>query len=281
MDTDLLKTFLEVYRTRHFGKAADNLYITRSAVSFRLKQLESLLGVILFDRERNNIKPTPAGERMLAHANAVLTALERAKQDVSLIEQHSVQLSIGMGHNIWESYLKRAIQPLYKTEHGLSLRTDVITSAVMAKKMAETTLDIALSFDPFHIDGIDTITLSQVNLLLVSTQANLHISDLALSHYVKVDWGTAFNITHAQELTALPLPVLHTSSAQIAHDFIIQNKGCAFLPEVMVTEDIACGKLHRVCDVKEIRRHVYASYALTSERMNEIEKVIGLLNRIA
>ncbi|MGL5048089.1 MAG: LysR family transcriptional regulator, partial [Shewanella sp.] len=58
MDTDLLKTFLEVSRTRHFGKAAENLYLTRSAVSFRVKQLESILGVALFERQRNNIQPT-------------------------------------------------------------------------------------------------------------------------------------------------------------------------------------------------------------------------------
>ncbi|MBL4699794.1 MAG: type II secretion system F family protein [Phycisphaeraceae bacterium] len=45
MDIDLLKTFVEVVRTRHFGKAAENLYITQSAVSFRIRQLEQGLGV--------------------------------------------------------------------------------------------------------------------------------------------------------------------------------------------------------------------------------------------
>jgi DNA-binding transcriptional LysR family regulator len=30
MDLDLLNTFIEVSKTRHFGKAADNLYITQS-----------------------------------------------------------------------------------------------------------------------------------------------------------------------------------------------------------------------------------------------------------
>ncbi|WP_351060278.1 LysR family transcriptional regulator, partial [Psychrobacter sp. TB20-MNA-CIBAN-0197] len=53
MDIDLLKTFVEVVRTRHFGKAAENLYITQSAVSFRIRQLEQGLGVNLFIRQRN------------------------------------------------------------------------------------------------------------------------------------------------------------------------------------------------------------------------------------
>ena len=63
MDTELLKTFLEVSRTRHFGRAAEALYLTQSAVSFRIRQLENQLGVNLFTRHRNNIRLTPAGEK--------------------------------------------------------------------------------------------------------------------------------------------------------------------------------------------------------------------------
>ncbi|SUC17946.1 transcriptional regulator HdfR [Proteus mirabilis] len=46
MDTELLKTFLEVSKTRHFGRAAESLYLTQSAVSFRIRQLETQLGQI-------------------------------------------------------------------------------------------------------------------------------------------------------------------------------------------------------------------------------------------
>jgi LysR family transcriptional regulator, flagellar master operon regulator len=45
VDTELLKTFLEVSRTRHFGRAAESLYLTQSAVSFRIRQLENQPGV--------------------------------------------------------------------------------------------------------------------------------------------------------------------------------------------------------------------------------------------
>ncbi|HEY5717214.1 MAG TPA: LysR family transcriptional regulator, partial [Motiliproteus sp.] len=48
VDTALLRTFLEVQKTRHFGRAAEQLYLTQSAVSFRIRQLEELLGVKLF-----------------------------------------------------------------------------------------------------------------------------------------------------------------------------------------------------------------------------------------
>lgn len=63
MDLNLLRTFLEVSKTRHFGKAAQNLYLTQSTVSFRIKQLEEQVGIELFIRERNNIMLTISGDR--------------------------------------------------------------------------------------------------------------------------------------------------------------------------------------------------------------------------
>ena len=65
MDIELLKTFLEVKNTRHFGKAADNLYLTQAAVSARVKQLEDYFGIKLFIRSRNNIQLTAEGERLV------------------------------------------------------------------------------------------------------------------------------------------------------------------------------------------------------------------------
>jgi DNA-binding transcriptional LysR family regulator len=84
LDTELLKTFLEVQKTRHFGKAAENLYLTQSAVSFRIRQLEQSLGVALFTRFRNNIQLTSAGELLLPHARAVIQAMIAAKQQLML-----------------------------------------------------------------------------------------------------------------------------------------------------------------------------------------------------
>jgi len=240
MDTDLLKTFLEVSRTRHFGKAAENLYLTRSAVSFRVKQLESILGVALFERQRNNIQPTPAGERMLGHAEAVLTAWERAKQDVSLSQLQSTQLAIGAGPNIWDAYLQRYLQHLHVGLPGVALRTEVLPLTVMTRQLMD-------------------------------------VNEVQAGQYVKVDWGTAFNIIHAQEYAALPVPTLHTSSARIALDFILNNGGCAFLPEHLVQPLLQRGELNLVAGASAISRSVYVAYWAENDRLEQIKQAISFL----
>ena len=44
MDTRVFQTFIQVAQTKHFGHAAENLYITQAAVSARIKQLEEFYG---------------------------------------------------------------------------------------------------------------------------------------------------------------------------------------------------------------------------------------------
>ncbi|WP_434925910.1 LysR family transcriptional regulator [Shewanella sp. HL-SH2] len=277
MDTDLLKTFLEVSKTRHFGKAAENLFLTRSAVSFRVKQLETLLGVELFDRVRNNIHPTPAGERMLGHAEAVLMAWERAKQDVSLHQDNLLQLTLGTGHNIWDTYLQYFFQPLHQGLPGVSLRTEVITPQAMTRQLIERSIDIAISFDTPKLEEVDIVKLMDVSLCLVCHQAGMTLSNIDTINYIKVDWGTAFNIAHAQTFTMLPVPALHTSSARMALDFLLNNGGSAFLPYSFIEPYLASKQVFLVEQATTIERSVYGAFWTGNERREQIEKALKLL----
>ncbi len=100
MDTELLKTFLEVSRTRHFGRAAESLYLTQSAVSFRIRQLENQLGVNLFTRHRNNIRLTAAGEKLLPYAETLMSTWQAARKEVAHTSRHN-EFSIGASASSW------------------------------------------------------------------------------------------------------------------------------------------------------------------------------------
>lgn len=100
MDTELLKTFLEVSRTRHFGRAAEALYLTQSAVSFRIRQLENQLGVNLFTRHRNNIRLTTAGEKLLPYAETLMNTWQAARKEVAHTSRHN-EFSIGASASLW------------------------------------------------------------------------------------------------------------------------------------------------------------------------------------
>lgn len=62
-----LDAFFEVCRTRNFTKAAESLHITQSALSQRIQNLEETLETTLLVRDRNGIRVSEAGERLLRY----------------------------------------------------------------------------------------------------------------------------------------------------------------------------------------------------------------------
>ena len=139
------------------------------------------------------------------------------------------------------------------------------------------TLDIAISFDPPKLDQFEIVQLGQINLLLVSSLKGQTVKAVVPGQYVKVDWGTAFNIVHAQEYASLPVPTLHTSSARIALDFILNNGGCAFLPEHLVQHALRGGELYLVSGANAISRNVYLAYWAENDRLAQIKQAIDFL----
>ncbi|MFK4087780.1 LysR family transcriptional regulator [Kribbella sp. NPDC020789] len=81
MDPHLLRTFVTVAELGSFSAAADQLGYTQSAVSQHIAALESDLGTPLL--HRRPVSPTPAGERLLEHAGAILLRLAAARADVN------------------------------------------------------------------------------------------------------------------------------------------------------------------------------------------------------
>lgn len=80
VETLLLRTYVTVARLGSFSAAADELGYTQSAISQQIAALEADLGVSLLTRRP--VAPTPAGERLLEHAEALLLRVRAARADV-------------------------------------------------------------------------------------------------------------------------------------------------------------------------------------------------------
>ncbi|GAA2208264.1 LysR family transcriptional regulator [Nonomuraea monospora] len=80
MDPHLLTTFVTVARHGSFSAAAAELGYTQSAISQQIAALEADLGLPLLSRRP--VEPTPAGRRLLEHAEPLLLRLRAARADV-------------------------------------------------------------------------------------------------------------------------------------------------------------------------------------------------------
>ena len=82
MDLRQLEYFAAVARHRHFTRAADELYVTQSALSQQVRRLEEELGLALLLRTSRGVELTPAGTDLLARAESILGEVERARTDM-------------------------------------------------------------------------------------------------------------------------------------------------------------------------------------------------------
>jgi DNA-binding transcriptional LysR family regulator len=276
MDVKVFRTFLEVVRERHFGHAAENLYITQAAVSARIKQLEAYFDTTLFIRDRNAIKLTSAGERLVGYAEVMVTSLAQAKFELSLESGKALQLTIGGTPNIWDAYLQNCLSVVTDAFNGYGFIAEALTREQLNRNLTEKTLDMAFVLDPLKSEDLKCREITDFVLTLVSTTPAT-VEEAFQQGYVYVDWGTRFSSEHAERHPAVPAPFLRTSTGRIALDFILEKGGAAYLPAPMVEPFLASGQLHKVAGIDEWHRPIYLSYRKNSSSIDAIKQIEKLV----
>lgn len=266
MDTELLKTFLEVSRTRHFGRAAEALYLTQSAVSFRIRQLENQLGVNLFTRHRNNIRLTTAGEKLLPYAETLMNTWQAARKEVAHTSRHN-EFSIGASASLWECMLNAWLGRLYQLQEpqsGLQFEARIAQRQSLVKQLHERQLDLLITTEAPKMDEFSSQLLGHFTLALYCSSPASKKSEL---NYLRLEWGPDFQQHETGLIAADEVPVLTTSSAELARQQLSALNGCSWLPVNWANEK---GGLHTVADSATLSRPLYAIWLQNSDKYSLI-----------
>ncbi|EGI0894152.1 HTH-type transcriptional regulator HdfR [Salmonella enterica] len=268
VDTELLKTFLEVSRTRHFGRAAEALYLTQSAVSFRIRQLENQLGVNLFTRHRNNIRLTTAGEKLLPYAETLMNTWQAARKEVAHTSRHN-EFSIGASASLWECMLNAWLGRLYQLQEpqsGLQFEARIAQRQSLVKQLHERQLDLLITTEAPKMDEFSSQLLGHFTLALYCSSPARKKSEL---NYLRLEWGPDFQQHETGLIAADEVPVLTTSSAELAlaRQQLSALNGCSWLPVNWANEK---GGLHTVADSATLSRPLYAIWLQNSDKYSLI-----------
>jgi DNA-binding transcriptional LysR family regulator len=203
MDTELLRTFLEVRRTRHFGLAAQNLFITQAAVSARIRQL----------------------------AETVLVGLARARREVATSDLQQRHLQLVVRRGIWSAPIQERLHQLQREQPDLFLRIGSREPDAVAQMLQNRTADLALVYEPPNVPEIDSITIGDFVLRLYCSRRNVGLETAMAGRYVFLDWGSAFARFHRSHFGEAPVAQLHTNITELAIDYLAAGGGACFLPE--------------------------------------------------
>jgi DNA-binding transcriptional LysR family regulator len=273
LDIELLRTFIEVNRTGHFGRAADKLFLTQSAVSARIKMLEDTLGVTLFERKRNDIRLTSSGNRFLRHARSIVESWQRARQDVALEEGFVSSLAIGSLVDLWELDLLDWLILLRRQLPEIAFHASALPFETLTMQMLNGQLDLSIVFDNYFSLETESRFLRRMDLVMVSSADKL-LEQVFDADYIMVNWGTAFAQTHAQSFPEAHFVPLYLSHGSLALHYILREKGAAYLPRQWVQPYLDEGRLFLIGDAPVIEREIFAVWRHDNERQSVIREVL-------
>lgn len=254
MEIRNLITFARIAEVRNFSKTAEQLGYSQSAVTMQIKQLEAELQVQLFERIGKKAKLTQAGQRLLPYALDILSAAGKAESIAREPEQISGKLRIGT----CESYVISVLPPVFMEMGercpGVEISTHTAPVPDLIDMLRQNDIDILYFLDEklYFPEWIKVMEQPE-NIYFVSSSSSplarmkkIPISRLVEEPLYLTEKGISYRYAMEQTLAAAGYelhPRLEVGNTDVITRFLLKNKGISFLPEYVVKDDVAEGRL--------------------------------------
>lgn len=143
-----LQVFACAARHLSFARAAEELHLTQPAVSMQIKELESAVGLPLFDRGGRKIALTTPGEYFLVHARRMLAALKDAADTMARMKGvESGRLTIGIVSTA-KYFVPRLLAEFRREHPAVELRLEVGNRQALVAQLQGNEVDLAIMGTP-------------------------------------------------------------------------------------------------------------------------------------
>ena len=146
---ELYRVFKEVAETGNISLAAKNLYISQSAVSQSIKQLETALQARLFSRSPRGVTLTSEGQMLYEYVRSALSLLSTGEDKLSQAQQLLLgTLTIGASDTVTSLFLTPYLETFHRKHPGIRLKIVSGRSAKVLSLLKSGAVDIAFASSP-------------------------------------------------------------------------------------------------------------------------------------
>jgi DNA-binding transcriptional LysR family regulator len=255
MSLQQIKAFYWVVVLGSFAAAADRLCVTQSTISMRVRELEKLLGVELFDRSSRTAQPTATGLELMQYARRMLDMSAEIQEKIMVASAFTGQVRLGVAEVVsltWLSTLIKAVSasfPKVRLEIEQALTEDLMHSLRRG--------NVDLIFVPGREPemGLRTFSLGHVKFSWMASpalklggaartaqdlarQPIIGLARQSFHHLTIEDW---FRKEHAYCYYQV-----RCTSMLVAASMAVNGAGCTFLPERCFQQECTTGKLEKI-----------------------------------
>jgi len=149
-----LQYLVELAKRRNFTRAAEACFVTQSTLSAGLKELESLLGTQLVERDRQSVRMTPAGDMAVTRARVLLAAADDLVEAAAAATPMSGTVKLGVIPTVAPFLLPGLLAAMRHRSPRLRLALREDLTANLMTRLGEGALDFALIALPWDTTGL-------------------------------------------------------------------------------------------------------------------------------
>ncbi len=247
-----MEIFRAVVDAEKFSQAAENLGLSKSAVSHAISDLEAYLGTQLINRDNRQFQLTADGKRYNLQCRSLLSDLNAVentyRQEKTTIDGHiSITAPISFG----VSRLSPILTEFLKQNPDVQLSVSLSEHNV---DLVQAGLDIAVRIGHLNSSALKARRLSSVQLILcaspdfIKNNPDIHtIKDLEKVNTLRYRWTPKWIFIHdGRKISYAPKGSITSDSGEALLKFVVGGQGVSFLPDFIIEEDLAQGNVVRI-----------------------------------
>ncbi len=251
MKTHLLRYFVVLAEERHFGRAAQRLFITQPPLSTALKTLEEDLGVLLVERDAKHVRLTPAGEAFLLEARKVLAQLQRAADVVRSVAQGTEgRLDVGITGSMVYRNVPQYCKAFEAQRPNVELCMHEMSTGEQLRALAAGDIDVGFLNIGYPPDDLELLTLESEILVAclpashpLANNADIDLTEIAREDFVMFARDVS-PANYDNVIACMHQAGIHPRTSHAARQWLtvvaLVSTGCgvALVPECMVKAGI-------------------------------------------
>lgn len=278
MEDSRLKAFCLVVDLGGFSRAAEALFLTQSAVSHIVRNLEQELGVKLLRREAKNVVPTPAGKSFYNHAKKILAGYRSMTNDIrELVGKPKGPLRIGATETAAMYLLPQLLYNFSKTYPDVMISISVGGTALVTEDLKEGMVDLSIVEGLAGNDRVLAAEIASDEIVLVcadnnplATKSHLSAYDLLSQPFVLPEPGDGLREMAESYLVSLGIEmrkirvIMTLGNPDLVVQMVQTGLGIAFVSKWSIFKAVKEGTI-RILET-DGRRLTRKFHILTTER---------------
>lgn len=254
MEIRNLLTFVHVAELNSFTKAANVLGYSQSTVSFQIKQLETELGCLLFERINHTLILTDKGRELLNYAQQVTRLTEEFRQNMSENKRIEGYVHILTPDSLCEAMLLEHYADFYTRYPGIRLKFSTADTEDMFQILDRNEADTMLTLDS-HVYKKNYIIASEKRISThfvagadspLAKRHEIPIRELVSEPFILTERGMGYRGVLENQLAKMSLeiqPVLEIGRTDIIMKLLESGNAVSFLPDFVTRRKVEEGSL--------------------------------------